>query len=224
MFYSETKEEVLEKILNQKKPKCKYCEQEMKIWETPLMPVGDGLGWGTPYLFMCFNDECSLYKQGWEHVNEEYAHNASYRCINYPGTEQYECIPVFSNVGGQGQIIDEKTLAQEEVLKENIKKGFLILAGCYNEKNWLETLKILTDVTQPSRVRLKAAEMLGDIGATEVIDTMKSCKFGSKVIQKQVDDSITAIHKKYFTKECPFCAEIIKQRAQICKHCGKEVV
>ena len=66
--------------------------------------------------------------------------------------------------------------------------------------------------------------MLGDIGTTEVIDTMRNCKFGSKIIQTQVDASIAAIHKKYFTKECPFCTEIIKQRAQICKHCGKDVV
>ncbi|MBW1616047.1 MAG: zinc ribbon domain-containing protein [Deltaproteobacteria bacterium] len=224
MFYSETKEEVLERILALKKPKCKYCDKEMKVWETPLMPVGDGLGWGTPYLFICFNDECSLYKKGWEHINETYAHNASYRCINYPGTEQYECVPVFSSAGGQGQIIDEQTLAQEEALKENIKKGFLILAGCYQEKNWLETLRILVDAAQPARVRLKAAEMLGDIGDIEVIDTMKSCKFGNKSIQTQVNDSITAIHERHFTKECPFCAEIIKKRAQMCKHCGESVV
>ncbi|MBW1822651.1 MAG: zinc ribbon domain-containing protein, partial [Deltaproteobacteria bacterium] len=26
-----------------------------------------------------------------------------------------------------------------------------------------------------------------------------------------------------FTKECPFCAEIIKKKAKICKHCQKEV-
>jgi hypothetical protein len=29
----------------------------MKIWEVPPINVGDGLGWGTPFLFMCFNDE-----------------------------------------------------------------------------------------------------------------------------------------------------------------------
>ncbi|RPI36371.1 MAG: zinc ribbon domain-containing protein, partial [Nitrospiraceae bacterium] len=30
-------------------------------------------------------------------------------------------------------------------------------------------------------------------------------------------------HKKNFTMECPYCAEIIKIRAKICKHCGKEL-
>jgi hypothetical protein len=27
---------------------------------------------------------------------------------------------------------------------------------------------------------------------------------------------------KGYTKECPYCAEIIKENAHICKHCGKE--
>ena len=29
----ETKEEVLEKILSQKKPLCRHCHQEMSLWE-----------------------------------------------------------------------------------------------------------------------------------------------------------------------------------------------
>ncbi|MCK5418660.1 MAG: zinc ribbon domain-containing protein, partial [Desulfobacterales bacterium] len=34
---------------------------------------------------------------------------------------------------------------------------------------------------------------------------------------------VSKIHQRYFTRECPFCAEIIKKRAKICKHCQKEV-
>ena len=56
----ETKEQVLEKVLSQDKPKCPYCGAEMMIWEVPPFSFSDGLGWGTPYLFICFNDECSF--------------------------------------------------------------------------------------------------------------------------------------------------------------------
>ena len=164
----ETKEEVLEKIMGMEKPACPHCNARMSIWEVPSINVGDGLGWGTPYLFMCFNDECSLYTQGWDNMMENYAHHASYRCMNYPGTDQYELMPVFSPVGATGQVIDEQVLAEEEVLKQNIK-------------------------------------------------------FGNQRLQEQVDATVKKIHERFYTRECPFCAEIIKNRAKVCKHCGKEV-
>jgi len=46
---------------------------------------------------------------------------------------------------------------------------------------------------------------------------------GYEVIQKKVDESIAKIHKKNFTMECPYCAEIIQMRAKFCRHCGKEL-
>jgi len=219
----ETKEQVLERILDQEKPKCPHCSEEMTIWEVPPITVGDGLGWGTPYLFICFNDNCTCYQQGWDHMKENYAHVASYRCMNYPGTEQYEVLPVFSNMGGKGQIIDDQVLAEEEALKEAIKKGFSILADCYVNKDGPQVLRILMDPTEPVRVRLKAAQMIGDIGEPEAIEPIRNVKFSNEVFQKKVEDAVTKIHQRYFTRECPFCAEIIKKRAKICKHCSKEV-
>jgi hypothetical protein len=79
------------------------------------------------------------------------------------------------------------------------------------------------DAAQPPKVRLKAADMLGDIGELDIIDSMKTYKFGNKLVQEKVNDSIIKIHERFFTRECPFCAEIIKKRAKICKHCQKEV-
>jgi hypothetical protein len=69
----ETKEQVLEKVLSQEKPLCPHCGAVMTIWEVPPFDFADGLGWGTPYLFVCFNDECSLYVQGWKNMEENYA-------------------------------------------------------------------------------------------------------------------------------------------------------
>ena len=219
----ETKQQVLEKILDMEKPKCPHCGQEMKLWEVPLMAHGDGLGWGTPYLFMCFNDDCSLYTQGWDNIQQNYAHNASYRCMCYPGTEQYECIPVFSPVGGTGQIIDEQSMAEQEALQENIKKGFSILAGCYVDKDAETVLRLLLDPTEPVRVRLKAAEMIGDIGGLEAIEPLRNIKLGHIKLEEALQQAVAKIHTRHFTRECPFCAEIIKKRAKVCKHCHQEV-
>lgn len=219
----ETKEQVLEKIMSQEKPKCPNCDEEMKLWEVPPISFSDGLGWGTPYMYVCFNDNCPQYVQGWENIKENYAHTASYRCINYPGTDTFEYMPVFSPVGATGQIIDDEVLAAEEALKEAIKKGFSILATCYVEKDTVTILRLLMDGAEPVRVRTKAAEMMGDFGELEAIEPTRNLKVGNEILQKKIDEAVKNIHKRYFTRECPFCAEIIKQRAKICKHCGKEV-
>ena len=219
----ETKAQVLERVLSQEKPVCPHCGVEMTIWEVPPFDFSDGLGWGTPYLFVCFNDECSLYVQGWANMEENYAQCASYRCINYPGTEQFQLMPVFSPMGGTGQKVDEQVLAEEEILKEKIKMGFSILADAYVAKDSITVVTFLLDGSQPQRVRLKAAEMIGDIGELEAIEPIKNARFANEIIQKQVDASVKKIHERHFTRECPFCAEVIKKRAKICKHCGQDV-
>jgi len=219
----ETREEVLEKIMEEEKPKCPHCDQEMSLWEVPPMNFSDGLGWGVPFLYVCFNDQCPLFEQGWENLRENYAHNASYRCMCYPGEDKYECMPVFSPQGATGQIIDDEALMAQEALKAAIKKGFSILAVCYVEKDGPQVLRMLLDPAEPVRVRVKAAEMLGDFGTVDAIEPMRYSKFGNQILRKQVDDAIKQIHERSFTRKCPFCAEIIKKGANICKHCGKEV-
>ena len=219
----ETKEQVFEKVISMKKPLCPHCKKEMSIWEVPPVTFSDGLGWGEPYLFLCFNDECPLYKKGWENLKENFNQTASYRCMNYPGTDTFELMPVFSPMGATGQIIDDKVLAAEEALKQATKKGFSILADCYVSKDSPAVLRLLMDPTEPAKVRLKAAEMLGDIGELEAVDALRNLKVGNEIIQKEIAKSVNKIHERFFTRECPFCAEIIKKKAKICKHCQREV-
>jgi hypothetical protein len=126
-------------------------------------------------------------------------------------------------MGGRGQIVDEQAMAEQEALKEAIKRGFNLLADYYTTKDGPGVLQLLLDPLEPARVRLKAAEMIGDIGEIEAIEPIHNLRFPSEVIQKKVDEAIAKIHARHFTRECPFCAEIIKQRAKICKHCGKDV-
>jgi hypothetical protein len=219
----ETREQVLEKMLSQEKPKCPHCKEEMKIWETPPINFADGLGWGTPFLYICFNDDCPLYSQGWGHMKETYAQKASYRCMCYPDSKQFQLIPVFSPMGAKGQIIDDQILLEQEMLKEAIKKGFSILADCYVSKDGVAVLNLLLDASQPMRVRVKAAEMIGDIGEIEALEPLKSLRSGNDKLDTEIEKSVSKIHKRFFTRECPFCAEIIKRRAKICKHCGSQV-
>ncbi|MBW2645540.1 MAG: zinc ribbon domain-containing protein, partial [Deltaproteobacteria bacterium] len=79
-----------------KPPICPHCGQEMKKWATPQFNFSDGLGWGGPFLYVCFNDECPLYVEGWESMMEHYGQVASYRCMCDPDTGTIECLPVLS--------------------------------------------------------------------------------------------------------------------------------
>jgi ribosomal protein L37AE/L43A len=65
--------------------------------------------------------------------------------------------------------------------------------------------------------------MIGDFGDLEAVDPLRNLKFGNEILQEKVNSAIVHIHQRFFTRECPFCAEIIKKRAKVCKHCGKEV-
>ena len=219
----ETKEEVFERVIRQKRPLCKYCGQEMSLWEAPDMAIDDGLGWGTPYMFVCFNDKCRLYAQGWDNIRENYGRTASYRCICYPGTENFECMSVYGPQGGQGQIVDEEALAKQREIEAKIQKGLSALEACAARSDGKAVLGILTNALEPTRVRVKAAELVGGLGDIDAVEPLRSKKFGNAILQKKVAAAIDRIHERHFTRECPFCAEIVKRRAKICKHCNREL-
>ncbi len=219
----ETKEEILQKILAMEKPHCPHCNMEMSIWEVPEINFSDGLGWGTPYLFVCFNDDCPSYKEGWENLKESMENHASYRCISYPGSTNFEYMPVFSSAGGKGQMLDDEELSIREAFKEAMKEGFALITDLYMAKDWDEILKILLNPEYPPRVRLKAAEMVGDIGGTEAVEHLINHKFPSKNLQEAVTTAVQKLHDRHYTRECPYCAEIIKRRATVCKHCKREI-
>ncbi|MCD4744330.1 MAG: zinc ribbon domain-containing protein [Desulfobacteraceae bacterium] len=218
----ETKEELLQKYMEMDKPQCPHCKTDMTLWEVPQFAFGDGLGWGTPYLFVCYNDKCPSYDKGWEHLQESMEAAASYRCIQEPGTDNFEYMPVFSAMGGKGQELNDAALIEQEARKEAAKKGFSVLTDYYIAKEWDEILKMLLDSQWPGKVRLKAAEMVEELAEVEAIEHLINHKF-PPVLQKRVDKAVEQLHERFFTKECPYCAGIIKKRAKVCKHCNKDL-
>jgi len=88
-------------------PDCPYCGERMKKCMTPPFAFADGLGWGVPYIYICMNDECKLFRGGWEHIKENYGKVASYRCMFYPDNGKMDTICVFSPDAYKGQIVEE---------------------------------------------------------------------------------------------------------------------
>lgn len=219
----ESKEELLKKYIEMDKPNCPHCEVEMTLWEVPPINFSDGLGWQSPYLFVCFNDECPSYKKGWEHMAETMESPASYRCYVEPGQSNFEYMPVFSPIGASGGVIDDAEIMHQEAEREHLKQTFSILTDYYMSKDWDEILKIAIDANIPPKARLKALEMTGELGGPEATEILINRKFPSPVLVTAAEKAIEQLHERNFTRECPYCAEIIKKRAKLCKHCNKEV-
>ena len=218
-----TREDVYNKMLTEERPRCPHCGLEMVIWECPPMTFSDGLGWGTPYLYACFNDDCPLYIDGWKHVYDHYANIASFRCICDPSSGKMDCMPVYSRDGGKGCIIDEELKAKEEARKAAEKEGLAKLEEYFASKDADAILGVLLDKDTLPPVAFRAAELIGEVGDLKVIDPIRNHDFKNDVVKQRAERSIASIHERNYTKECPFCAEIIKARALVCKHCGKDL-
>jgi hypothetical protein len=89
--------------------------------------------------------------------------------------------------------------------------------------DWDEILKVCLDPQIPAKARLKAAEMVGELGDADATEHLVNHKFPTPVLQEGVNAAVEQLHERHFTRECPYCAEIIKKRATLCKHCNKEV-
>ena len=218
-----TREDVYNKMVNQEKPVCPHCGQEMVIWECPPVSFSDGLGWGTPYLYVCFNNECPMYLDGWDNIMDHYATAASYRCICDPMSGVMDSMVVYSREGASGYVIDEEVRAREEARKAAEKRGLEALSAHAEARDVDAILEVLLAEDTPPPVGFRAAELIGEIGGLEVVEPIRNHVFKNDRVKAKAEAGIDLIHKKHYTKECPFCAEIIKARAVVCKHCGKDL-
>jgi hypothetical protein len=72
-------------------PHCPHCSRKMKRWRVPLAST-----WANDFFYVCFNDECPYYVQGWQRLWEKQATRASYRCRLDPDTGKFAPLPVWS--------------------------------------------------------------------------------------------------------------------------------
>jgi hypothetical protein len=218
-----TKADIYEKVIWSERPVCPHCNNKMKIWECPETGLSCGSGWGTPYLFVCLNDACPPFVNGWESMKKGYGRNCSYRCISFPDSQGTEMMMVFSPVDCQSGVLDETAIGHDKARGTDEDPAVEALGRSFARKDLQALLACLFDEKGYFKVRMKAAELIGELGLREAIDPLQSHDYGEHHVRTSVRKAIADIHNLNGTQECPHCAEIIPQRATQCSQCGGEV-
>ena len=92
---------------NIQSPRCPHCGTPMRKWHTPQMPFGGSTTWTSEFLYVCFNDECTYFVNGWDWMWNNYHRSASYRHTLDPATGKANPIPVKSNASLKDGIVEE---------------------------------------------------------------------------------------------------------------------
>ena len=82
---------------------CPHCGTRLSKWLVP-----EGASWDEEFFFVCFNDDCSYYQQGWKWMEEHYSQKASYRFTINPTTGASSMIPVWSDSATREMIVDDE--------------------------------------------------------------------------------------------------------------------
>ena len=72
-------------------PSCPHCGNVMQKMEMP-----SEAGYDSPFMWVCFNDECPYFVRGWNWMLEHYQVKASYRHRLDPATGETGPLPVWS--------------------------------------------------------------------------------------------------------------------------------
>ncbi len=216
---------MLETVLKylEEKHICPHCNQEMSLCHAPPIHVGDGLGWGSEYLFICLNDDCPLFVNGWKHVEANYCHVGSYRHMEIPNSKESYNMMVAGKGAFTGSVVDVEAMKRQNRRYQKEKKAVAQLDTCLEEKNLEPVLFLLLDDHAHIKHRKRAAEMLEPLGDLECIEPLRNHEFRDSDLEQAVNIAIGRILAAHFLKECPYCFELIKVRATVCKHCRRDL-
>jgi len=81
-------------------PTCVHCGSRLLKWLVP-----EGSSWSSDHLWVCFNDDCSYYRDGWAWMREQYSQNVSYRYAQDTVSGAATMVPVWSASATRDRII-----------------------------------------------------------------------------------------------------------------------
>ncbi len=202
---------------------CPHCNQTMSCCEAPPVHIGDGLGWGSEVLFICLHDNCTLFLSGWDKIEQQYGHHASYRYMELPDSKEGNLMMVGNSDAFKGSIIDPEDLKKQNERYSNEKKALEDLKTCVEDKNLKPVLDLILNEAARLEGRKKAISLLSELNDLGCIDPIRNHKFRDSSIEMSCNQIIIEILKNNYKKECPQCSEIIKMQAKKCLHCKADL-
>ncbi len=202
---------------------CPHCKVKMDCCEAPQFHVGDGLGWGSDVLFICLNDDCPLFVEGWDRIDQQYGHSASYRYMELPGSKESNLMMVGNKMAFKGSIIDPEVLKKQNTRYQRELEAVAALDNCV-EKNDIEpVMTLILDEGANKTERKRAISLLLKLNDLKCIDPIRNHTFRDSSLEQEVNMVITQLLQQNFVKECPYCYEIIKAQAKKCLHCKTDL-
>ena len=90
--------------------KCPYCSDRLKKWLVPANPFFQT--WDNEYMYICFNDQCTYFVRGWDHMASEGNRGMSYRLMYNPEKDRCMPVPVPSSRALREGIIEDSRCLQ----------------------------------------------------------------------------------------------------------------
>jgi hypothetical protein len=85
---------------------CPHCGSRLSPWSSP-----DLTSWGGRVLYVCFDDTCPYYQEGWDWMLQQYNVKASYRHRYDPETGEIGPLAVWSQEALKDQVTTPATPA-----------------------------------------------------------------------------------------------------------------
>ncbi len=202
---------------------CPHCSGDLKLCHAPPVHVGDGLGWGSEFLFVCLNDECPLFVKGWEYIENQYGHVGSYRYMEIPDSKESYNMMVVGKDAFTGSLVDVEALKQQSVRYQRLQEALAALEHCVERQELEPVLTVLLDDSASIDSRQRAVKLLEPLNDIACIEPLRNHVFTIPHLKEEVKRAIGKVLAANFLKECPYCAELIKARATVCKHCQREL-
>jgi hypothetical protein len=202
---------------------CPYCNEKMSCCEAPPVHIGDGLGWGSEILFICLNDTCSLFAEGWKSIEENYGHHASYRYMELPGSKEKNLMMVGSKDAFTGSIVDPQELKRQNERFRKEKQAIKDLGTCVEKNNLEPVLFLILDEAANISDRKRAVPYLTELNDLSCIDPIRNHTFRDPSLEMECNMTISKLLKANHKRECPHCFEIIKAQAKKCQYCKENL-